>query len=102
MSYSNGLGNLQHLLGNLATNASTNAKATEQAQTGTAAPEAVAGSKTSDATRLSTASGVVGKALAGSDVRTDKVAALQQSIAAGTYHVSASDVATSIIASLLG
>lgn len=101
MSYSNGLGNLQHLLGNLATNASTNSKATEQT-TASATSTSAPASKGVDGTKLSSASGLIGKAVAGSDVRADKVAALQQSIAAGTYNVSANDVATSIIASLLG
>jgi negative regulator of flagellin synthesis FlgM len=41
------------------------------------------------------------QALSGSDVRTDRVAALQQSIAAGTYNVSSSDVADKVISALL-
>jgi negative regulator of flagellin synthesis FlgM len=40
-------------------------------------------------------------ALSGSDIRTDKIAALQQAIAAGTYRVSSSDLADKMIASLL-
>ena len=57
---------------------------------------------TGDATRLSTASAAVVQAAAGSDVRTEKVAALQAAIANGTYNVSASDVADKLIGSLLG
>lgn len=52
-----------------------------------------------DQATLSVAGGLV--AQAGSDVRLDKVQALQQTIAAGTYRVSASDVASKIVDSLL-
>jgi negative regulator of flagellin synthesis FlgM len=100
MSYSNGLGNLQHLLGNLATNASPNSKVTDQTSA-SGTTTTVARRPDVDATSLSSASGLVSQSVAGSDVRADKVAALQQAIAAGTYKVSANDVATSIINSLL-
>jgi negative regulator of flagellin synthesis FlgM len=40
------------------------------------------------------------QALSGSDVRTEKVAALQQSIAAGTYNIPAADVAGKLIGAL--
>ena len=53
-----------------------------------------------DQANLSVAGGLA--AQGGSDVRLDKVQALQQAIAAGTYHVSASDVAGKIVDSLLG
>jgi negative regulator of flagellin synthesis FlgM len=51
-----------------------------------------------DQTNLSSAA----QALDGPDVRSAKVAALQQAIAAGSYSVSSSDVADKIIQSLLG
>ena len=57
---------------------------------------------TGDETSLSTASTAVAHASAGSDVRTEKVAALKLSIAAGSYHVSAGDVADKLINNLLG
>ena len=57
---------------------------------------------TGDAASLSTAGAVVAQATAGSDVRTDKVAALQAAIARGDYHVPAGDVADKLIGSLLG
>jgi len=44
---------------------------------------------------------VVAQALTGSDVRADKVAALQQSIAAGTYNVPSSDVAGKVLSAML-
>jgi anti-sigma28 factor (negative regulator of flagellin synthesis) len=50
---------------------------------------------------LSRTASVAGQALSGSDVRFDKVAALQQSIAAGTYNVPAADVAAKVISALL-
>ncbi len=37
----------------------------------------------------------------GSDVRMEKVSSVQQALAAGTYHVSAGDLADSLIASML-
>jgi len=50
---------------------------------------------------LSTNAGLMAQAMSGSDVRTDKVAALQQAIAAGTYYVPASGVADKVISALL-
>ena len=50
---------------------------------------------------LSSTSAVVAQALSGSDVRTEKVAALQQSIAAGTYNVPSAAVADKLIGSML-
>lgn len=54
-----------------------------------------------DEATLSPTANMVAQALSGSDVRTDKVAALQQSIAAGTYNVSSSEVAAKVINALL-
>jgi negative regulator of flagellin synthesis FlgM len=51
-----------------------------------------------DQTNLSSAA----QALDGPDVRSAKVAALQQAIVTGSYNVSSSDVADKIIQSLLG
>jgi negative regulator of flagellin synthesis FlgM len=48
----------------------------------------------------STATGIA-QALSGSDVRMDKVSALQQSIAAGTYAVPSADVAGKLMDALL-
>jgi len=49
-----------------------------------------------DRTSLSANAVLMAQALSGSDVRTDRVTALQQSIAAGTYNVSSSDVADKV------
>jgi negative regulator of flagellin synthesis FlgM len=55
-----------------------------------------------DQANLSSTGGLVAQALEGSDARAGKVAALQETIAAGSYSVSSSDVANKIIQSLLG
>jgi negative regulator of flagellin synthesis FlgM len=55
----------------------------------------------SDQTVVSTAGGAMSQAMETSDVRTDKVASLQVSIANGTYNVSSADVADKLISSML-
>lgn len=55
----------------------------------------------SDEAKLSTTAAVIAQAFTGSDVRTGKVTAVQQSIAAGTYNVSSSAVADKLMSSLL-
>ena len=104
MSYSNGLGNLQQLIGSLATNGTQNTKAPEknEVSAGGNGTSHVAGISSIDSAQVSGSSSLFNAAVSGSDVRTGKVASLQQSIADGTYNVSASDVASSIIASLIG
>lgn len=56
----------------------------------------------SDSSTVSSTGGSLAAALNESDVRADKVATLQSAIAAGTYNVSSSDVADSLIKHLLG
>ena len=97
MSFVGGIGSLQQGI-NAVTPAE--AKPAQSTGTGNTTNETIANTQT-DQTNLSSASGLVTQALEGSDVRSDKVAALQQVIAAGTYSVSSSDVADSIIDSLL-
>ena len=70
-------------------------------KTGGAGTEPAAAVAQGDSTSISSTSGLIAQALGGSDVRADKVSALQQSIAAGTYNVSSSDVASKIVDSLL-
>ena len=53
-----------------------------------------------DKTAISNHSLLISKALSVSDVRTDKVASLQQAISSGSYDVSSSDVAGSLIQAL--
>ncbi|HUZ95108.1 MAG TPA: flagellar biosynthesis anti-sigma factor FlgM [Edaphobacter sp.] len=100
MSYTNGIGNLQQALSSIAptqpASQTTESTATSQQRNAAAAP-----AKQADQTNLSSAGGVIAHALEGSDVRSDKVAALQSVIASGNYNVSSSDVAGKMIDSLL-
>jgi anti-sigma28 factor (negative regulator of flagellin synthesis) len=54
-----------------------------------------------DAATLSAAASTFAQALSGGDVRSEKVAGLQQSILAGTYSVPVSDVAAKVLNALL-
>jgi negative regulator of flagellin synthesis FlgM len=54
-----------------------------------------------DQARVSGTANVVAQALSGSDVRMDRVTSLQSAIAAGTYNVPASDVASKLLSSLM-
>jgi flagellar biosynthesis anti-sigma factor FlgM len=66
---------------------------------GTAAP---ATGSAADQTTLSTAASAAAQAAPDSDVRMDKVTAVQQALAAGTYNVPALAVADSMISQMLG
>jgi negative regulator of flagellin synthesis FlgM len=97
MSYTSGIGSLQAAVNSISLSESKPAAPTST-------PD-VSGSAASvdraDEASLSSAGGIVAQALEGSDVRTTKVAALQQAIAEGSYNVSSSDVAEKMIQSLL-
>ena len=85
----------------LAYTAPVKSPASEAPQSGSSIDPAAASSQ-SDSTSISSTSTLLSQALSGSDdVRTGKVAALQQSIAAGTYNVSSADVASKIVDALL-
>jgi negative regulator of flagellin synthesis FlgM len=109
LSYTSGITNVQQGFDTIDVAASVNtnraAKATQNAAVAVSGTSQAAGSSSAsavDQTSLSQASGLMAQALSGSDdVRTEKVAALQQSIAAGTYNVSSSAVADKLISSLL-
>ena len=62
---------------------------------------ATAAPRGQDQTSVSTAAGLVAQTAGSPDVRLDKVSALQAAIAGGTYKVSAGDVASKIVDSLL-
>ncbi|MGB0064881.1 MAG: flagellar biosynthesis anti-sigma factor FlgM [Terracidiphilus sp.] len=55
----------------------------------------------SDRATFSSAASEVSQSAAGDGVRTDKVAAVQSALAAGTYHVPATAVASKLIDSML-
>jgi negative regulator of flagellin synthesis FlgM len=100
LSYTNGIGTPQQLPGVAEAAASSSASRT-------AKTEAVSGQNgfnngvPVDQANVSSTASAVAQGLSGSDVRNDKVVALQQSIAAGTYSVSASDVAGKVMSALL-
>lgn len=100
MSYANGIGALQQALSSIAPAA---AQPVSQAAEGVANQHSAPVAKAShaDQANLSSASGMIAHALEGSDVRSEKVAALQQAIASGSYKVSSSEVAGKMIQSLL-
>jgi negative regulator of flagellin synthesis FlgM len=101
MSFASGIDSLQQAINS---SAPSNAKPVVPANR----PESVAVANAAsiehadnlDQADLSSAGGVVTQALEGSDIRSEKVASLQQAIAAGTYNVSSSDVADKIIEGL--
>jgi negative regulator of flagellin synthesis FlgM len=100
MSYTSGVGSPQQGINSIS---QSEAKPTIQpgAPAGLPSDGLIASVGHADQTSLSSASGLVAQALDSPDVRSAKVAALQQAIAAGSYSVSSSDVADKIIQSLL-
>jgi negative regulator of flagellin synthesis FlgM len=101
MMNTNGIGNLQN---SLLQQTSTVQKTTTDQDAALATDKAAhanAPALSSDQTSLSPASTLLAQALTTSDVRTDKVASLQQAISSGSYHVSSSDVADKMMQSLL-
>jgi negative regulator of flagellin synthesis FlgM len=101
MSYADGIGGLPQPLSSIAP------AATPSQQVSTTGIEETKGSEATlsqaaqtDHADLSTVGGLIGKALEVSDTRSAKVAALQQAIASGSYHVSSSDIADKLIDTL--
>ena len=102
MSYASGIGGLQRGINTITP---SEAKPIHQATVPDSAanPGEVQNANVvhADQTSLSAISGLVAQALEGSDIRSAKVASLQQAITSGNYNVSSSDVADKIIQSLL-
>jgi len=104
LSYMNGIESPQQIANTAETTASASASRTTNVNPAPA-QETIQGTLGNgvpvDQATLSTTASVVAQALTGSDVRADKVAALQQSIAAGTYNVPSSDVAGKVLSAML-
>ena len=96
MSFTNGIGNLQQTVGTAATDAAKPAGGAAKAKS---AAEVVSGQ--GDHAELSATGSLISKGLDGSDVRMDKVQALQQAIASGSYQVSSAEVANKLIDSMM-
>jgi len=96
MDIRNSLDGLKSLLG-------VNPTAPSAAQSKNAVATGTAGSALeSDRATLSSAGSEVSQAVSEEGVRTDKVAAIQAALAAGTYNVPASAVASKIVDAMLG
>ncbi len=108
MSFQNGISNLQQLFTQIAPSGTAAASAVNRAaQVQTGAPSSALLNAASpgqglDQASLSSTGGLVAQASQAPDVRMEKIAPLQQAIAAGTYSVSSADVAEKIMGSLLG
>jgi negative regulator of flagellin synthesis FlgM len=100
MSYASGIGGLQQAINSISP---SEAKPAVQASGSDSIidQQPTANVEHADQTNLSSAAGLVARALESSDTRSAKVASLQQAIAAGSYSVPSSDVADKIIQSLL-
>ena len=96
MAGTDGISSLQTILGSLSTSGAKETGATKAAATG----KTGAASGHLDQASFSTVGGLVAPN-GSSDVRTAKVAALQQTIANGTYRISSEDVANKIVEGLL-
>jgi negative regulator of flagellin synthesis FlgM len=102
MSFSNGIGSLQQTTNPIAPTERKPAIQTSVSESVANQNEVqISNVEHADQTNLSSTAGIVAQVLESSDVRSAKVASLQQAIAAGTYSVSSSDVADKIIRSLL-
>lgn len=103
MSYAKGIGGQQDAIDSITP---SGAKPVTQANGTDGVVNEVAGPISqvvhADQATVSSAGGLVAQALEGSDARSAKVASLHQTIAAGSYNISSSDVAEKIIESMLG
>ena len=95
MSYEIGIGDLHQTISPMAPSETTAPIQTKELTDGSKP-----GIANVDQTDLSFIGGLVAQALGNSDTRTEKVASLQQTISAGQYNVSSSDVADRILQSL--
>lgn len=101
MSYANGVGALQQVLSSITPATTQATESTNVSHQYSTSDTRTDNASHTDQTSLSSVGGMIAHALEGSDVRSEKVAALQKAIASGMYHVSSSDVADKMIQSLL-
>jgi negative regulator of flagellin synthesis FlgM len=98
MSYEIGIGDLHQAISPMVPSEATAPIQTKESNDATDGTKP--GIDNADQTDLSFIGGLVAQALGNSDTRTEKVASLQQTISAGQYSVSSSDVADRILQSL--
>ena len=101
MSYADGIGSLQRLLSSIEPATATPVQHVPAGGVEAKGAGASSIGTQTDHADLSTAGGLIAKALEGSDTRTAKVEPLQKAIATGSYDVSSSDVADKLIQALL-
>jgi flagellar biosynthesis anti-sigma factor FlgM len=102
MSYEAGIGSLQQGISPMAPLEVAASVQPKEADKAASAGEPATGPVShADQTNLSAVGGLVSQALGTSDVRTAQVASLQKAISAGQYNVSASDVASKLVETLL-
>jgi len=104
LSYTNGIGSPQQVIGAADLSASSSTGRTAKSASDSLSLPSQNGTGNSalnDQATLSSTAAAFTQALSGSDVRADKVASLQQSIAAGTYSIPSSDVAAKVLNALL-
>jgi negative regulator of flagellin synthesis FlgM len=92
---------LQGLQQSAGISAAERTQAVEPHQAAVATGAGAAETSGNDETHLSGAAGLVQQALSLPDVRTGKVAEIQQALASGSYNVSSSAVAEKLIGSML-
>jgi negative regulator of flagellin synthesis FlgM len=103
MSYASGIGSQQEAISPIrASGANPAIQVTAADDVASEATGPISQVNHADQASLSSSGGLVAQALEASDERSAKVGSLQQTIAAGSYNVSSSDVAEKIIQSLLG
>ena len=100
--YTNGIGGMPQQTGAAETTGAAAASRAAKTESGSLRMNSASiNSGGTDGTKLSTTAGLITQAFASSDVRSAKVAAMQQSIAAGTYSISSLDIANKVMTALL-
>ncbi len=100
MSYTNGIGGAQQL-STLMTTAATAPRSLANATAHSAVSAPDISGLSDDQTSFSAAASLIAQPSGESDVRSERISALQQAISAGTYNVSSSDVAEKLIQTLV-